>query len=201
MPYRLVASLITLSVLSASPAQADTVFDSITGFETGGGYACCAHAGQTVTLAGMSRTVKQIELTLGTGGPSTYFVEFYNLDGPSGVPGTRFWQSGVQTYPYVPPFYNRTPVKVAVPDVLVPDTFAWIVTSVQSDNDTMFNTAPPTIGSIGSGWTNPTGNQWIQFSYFRLGARITAIPEPGCGTLLIIGALLAGGRHRRLECR
>jgi hypothetical protein len=182
---------ISLGLLVSSPVAAEIVFDSLSGMSYHGARGCCSRTGQTVTLASTSRHVTDIEFWLGTAGASTFIVEFYNMDGPNGVPGSLIWQSPVQTYPYVFPFYNRLILNVDVPEILVPDTFAWTITNVHRVNDTLIQTGLPTIGSLSSPWYYvPASGEWVDDSDWRFGARINAIPEPSCALMLAVGAAI-----------
>jgi hypothetical protein len=197
-----VAVLATLMVapqlLVGSLAAADVVYDySLTELPYPGTYGCCSRNGQTVTLAGTSRVVTAIEILLSSGGVSTFFVEFYNLDGPNGVPDSLIWQSGIQTYPFVPGSYNRQIVDVPVPSVLVPNSFAWTISNIHRENDALPISRLPTIGTASNSWYFEFG-EWVNFDpTVNFGARIHAVPESSHFAFTALVALIVCHRKRR----
>ncbi len=189
----LLGSLQSVSGAAANPFES-VVYDTITAYPfDSGGLGCCSRTGQTVTLEGSARSVTQFDIFLGSGGPSTYVVEFYRTDGPNSQPGTLIWQSPIQSYPYTPFFYNRKVLSIDVPNVRVPDTFAWALTTVMRDNNILLNTGSPTIGEAGTAWEYyaPFGG-WYSPGASLFGARITAVPEPGTAAIGFSGALILG---------
>jgi PEP-CTERM motif len=155
--------------------------------------------GQAVTLAGSDREVTNFEVGLGSDGAATFTASFRLLDGPGATPGTVIWTSPLQTFPYVPPFYNDKLLSVAVPNIVVPDTFVWTVSIVQLYNNVVVqSTSSPTIGTAGKAWYfNFTDQQWTSEPNV-FAARITVVPEPATLTLLALGVVgLAVMRRRR----
>lgn len=196
----LVVIAISFALLIASEVTAEVVFDSLSDSSYSGALGCCSRTGQSIVLGGTSREIVQFEMVMGTAGPSTFFVEFYKLDGPSGTPGSLIWQSPVQTYPYIAPTYNRKIVALEVPRIQVPDSFAWAVTNVERFNDGLIGADnPPTIGTLLDTWqASPIGGPWRLSPYnLRFGARVNAVPEPTALPLLGLCALsLLGYRSR-----
>jgi hypothetical protein len=198
----LAVTAVSVQLLVASPSTAEVVYDSLTGFEYNGGRGCCSGTGQTVALTGTSRNVTKLDVWFGTGGPSTFTAEFYKLDGPSSVPGSLIWKSPVQTYPYVPPYYNRQVISIDIPNVLVPDTFAWTLTNVVRENDTLLVTQPTTsIGTTLDSWHYSPTSGWGHWDDIQFGARIHAVPEPTSASLVAMGMLILCHRMRLpLKC-
>jgi hypothetical protein len=192
-----------LFAVVASPhltPAAEVVYDSLSGFDYNGSRGCCSGTGQTVTLTGASRSITKLEVWLGAGGPSTFTAEFYNLDGPSGVPGSLIWKSSVQTYPWVSPSHNTLVIGIDVPEVLVPDSFAWTLTSVIRENDELLLTRPTTtIGTTLDSWQYSPTDGWTHWDAIQFGARLYAVPEPGCISLLAMGALIMRHRIRAVQ--
>jgi hypothetical protein len=185
--------------LVTSPAAAEIVYDSITGLNYNGGVGCCLKTGQTVSLADVQRRVTEFEVWLGSDVGSTFNVEFYQLDGPNGVPGTLIWQSDVQSYPFTGSEYNRKVLKIDVPKVSVPDKFAWTLTTIARANNILISTGQPTIGSSAESWSYDFGN-WSP-SNSKFAARIHAIPEPVNALLAAVGftILCLGFIRRRFD--
>jgi hypothetical protein len=179
-----------------APASAETVYDSLTGQPFLGSLGCCAKTGQSVTLDGSQRRITEFEAALASAPRvSTFYVEFYQLDGPNGEPGSLIWQSPVQTYPYTEPNFNRKVILVDVPAVAVPSTFAYLLTTIERANNSLINTGPPTVGSVGTSWYyGPTG--WVQGEW-TFGARIHAVPEPAGLLLAASGCTILGFIRRR----
>jgi hypothetical protein len=182
-PNCLVRPILATVLLSTAAryAAAEVVFDStvgiVDGAPAGGTGLGTAAVGQTITLGGTLREITDFKVWLGAGGPSTFLVEFYKLDGPNNVPGTLIWQSPTQTYPYSPSLYNRKVVDVPVPRIFVPDTFAWTVSAVVGNNMIVNARAPVvTVGSQQESWFHfPDG--W-RASDWQFAVKLQAVPEP-----------------------
>ena len=198
----LVIAALTLPQLTRSSAVAAVVYDSISGGLSTGGLGCCTNGlGQSVTLAGNERYVHSFDVWLGSMGPSTFTIEFYQPNGSTGAPGALIWQSAIQNYPYTSSEYNRKVVNVNVPLVQVPSTFVWILTTIERNNNILLTSSPPTVGVRNQSWRRSNG-EWISGDS-PFGARVLAVetPEPGSGLLLLLGLAmhcgLAGRSTRR----
>jgi len=162
--------------------------------------------GDEITPAGTSRTVTQVEVicsstsqvTVPAIGLALHKLDAENLLG-SYCPGTLLWTGTLQNVVVDGP----TPVTFDVPDIEVPDTFAW-VTAGDSDFAGMAFYDPPTIGSSDDfAWDRDEYWQdWFAL-YFEadpianFGARLWATPEPGTAALLIGGGCVVLRRRRR----
>lgn len=134
--------VVLLLTCFAPRASGEVVYDTLTDNPSAGGSGCClAPYGQAIALSGTQREITLFEVRLGSVGAATFLVEFYDLDGPNGEPGTLIWQSPIQTYPYTPPFYNEKILPVAVPNITVPDSFLWTLTTVQRENNILYYSA------------------------------------------------------------
>jgi hypothetical protein len=187
------------------PAPGVVVYDSITGDTNTGGVAVGVYpVGQSVLLAGGQRHVTQFEAQFGSGGPSTFVVEFHELSPANGKPDRLIWQSPVQNYPYTAPFYNNKVVSVDVPGIEVPERFAWTIRGITPENNVLSASNAQTVGIGLNSWLfNPLLNLWVAEEN-HWGARITAVPEPSTqATAFVFGILvLLGGMgrcHERID--
>src|SRR4029078_5989138 len=140
--------------------------------------------GQSVRLSGGMRQVTQIEVGLDGNAASGFRIEFYELNGAGGIPGSLIWQSPIQIYPWDPPDFNQKVISVAVPNITVPDMFAWVVVGdlpVVVDRGILVKSSnPPTVGQSFQAWSYEVGTQWIVFRVNGgvYDARINALHEP-----------------------
>lgn len=179
----------------------ETVYDSL--FIVDGSLGVGAReAGQTVRLAGIARQVTRVDLALGGNTLAEFRLRFYLLDGAGGTPGTMFWESALQTYPWEPPFYNYKTFGIDVPGIVVPDAFAWAVKGYDVNSSVSLLTSnPPTVGQNADTWLLNSQGMWVSFVFTRvLGARITAIPEPSTCLLAVLGVTPLFIRRRRCDC-
>jgi PEP-CTERM motif-containing protein len=187
------------------------------GFVPLGHYASDEALGDTVVLAGTKRAICQFDLmlrapneptTLSAANGNALILSFYPVDDDGYPELTPLWESGSKDADVD----ILTMVTFDVPNVIVPDAFAWAVRTegpVVDVGPALFD--PPTIG-----WSDP---DWIlELDYMfphwfplgfegdpaaSFGARITAVPEPGTLSLLALCTLaMARGRSRRktVEC-
>ena len=206
-------------LMEAKSTTADTtiVFDSITdgSFDGGNFLGFTIEAGTVINLAGSERTINRFEVVL-TGGNSLQLVSamdfrihFRELDGPDGVPGTEIWTSPLVSID-LPGGTNQI-AKIDVPNVVVPDMFAWTLEDiVQVRTAGMRFAAAPSIGSNGgfvqlNDFNTASGGEWRRSdpnpAGRGYGVRLTAvIPEPTSALLFMIGlASLASRRFARVQ--
>ena len=185
------------SISYADDSTPVIVYNSLT-TPAGGGFSNDLNkpAGQSVTLTGSNRVVTNFEAALDAGNPNTFTIQFLLPDGPGSQPGTVFWTSPIQTYPYTSGPFNRKVVSVDVPDVTVPDTFVWDVTFVTGGGGVANYNGPPSVGAASTAWAfdslnaNPTTGWGIYGGpAIIFGAQISAIPEPSTLALLALGSL------------
>ncbi len=195
--------------------------------------------GNQITLGGTDRTITDFTFAVSQyttsfmDGDEALKVSFYENDGdwvwlPGGIqiqsPGTLIWSSpdisGLNTITNFP-----QPISVNVPNVLVSDTFTWVIEVDFGDNyHYVVNeqgteeeavqfviSNPPSVGSIDPSWfwwwqegdmMNPAYWGTIGFgSYNSYYAKITAasIPEPTTVLLLGIGLVGLAGVRRKLK--
>jgi len=153
--------------------------------------------GNEVTAAGNDRYVTSLGIEIysqngvfpaGSPGYADFRAQLYANNGVGGQPGSLLWQSAVETINYPGGLSLLT---FSVPDVLVPDTFTW---TLQYDNTSpippaLALSAAPTVGASDSGWFRGPSSAWTQETDTYM-AQIQAVPEPGTGALLSVGALI-----------
>ena len=162
------------SVYANGPAEMHATNSFDPGVITNGS---TAEEGDTITLAaGTPRNITGLTVYYALNctattftGAETFRIRFYNLDGTAGAPGTIIWDSGQQPVR----FGGRHSQWVAVPNITVPDTFAW---TIKPENVLQTGTTealgpvfqgPPTIRSgdtmvwhrlePAAAWTNDSG--------------------------------------------
>lgn len=212
-----VACLAVSAFMGATASAQQIIYDnssSSLGQRTGEGN---AEVGDEVTFAAGGRTLSQVQfeyfLTPGSSGNETGQLFLYNL-GANGLPSTLIYQS---------PTFNlaggTTPtgfgtVKIDNLSVDVPDKIAWTVSfsgleGSESAGLLFYN--PPTVGSSptfdpGDGTQhdfflrhNVNGWQVLDTPNLvdNLGARFTAVPEPGTIALMVGGLATMGLIRRR----
>jgi hypothetical protein len=160
--------------------------------------------GQSMTLAGTARHIAQIDLLLGSGASEQFRVRFYDLT-EAGFPSTLIWESPVQTYPQTGSHFNRKTISVPVPNMLVPDSFAWTVAPLTPNNSTMIVLtafSPPSAGTHLNDWAL-AGLSWRvnNFTGGQFGARLLAVPEYSSLALLAVGLLSSACTCARIRRR
>jgi hypothetical protein len=176
------------------------VYDSLPFIQGGSGFGPNnIEVGNAITLEGDANRATQVDVALGSGGAGDFVVRFYELDGVDGRPGSLIWQSLPQTYPFTPPDYNQKVIPVDVPNVLIPDTFALIVTGVgPPTNMQLLSSIAPSIGTSDESWFRRQGFNWerIGVNTGVYGLRVVAIPEPIASHLILIAVTLFACRFR-----
>lgn len=170
--------------------QNTTTFTGVTHVLLAAGQTSSPEHGNQVTLGGSDRMVTGIQLRLNVlgGGVCTFKlqVRFRLNDGPGGRPGTVIWDSGPLNRLVDSGFPN--PVFVAVPNVVVPDTFTYTLQITERMmNMSVFGPAeyaPPAIGSCPDGYWGRTGEGPEDWEYTGLeespfGAHIEAVACAG----------------------
>lgn len=204
-PHRSSAIVLAGLLLAAGPAGATLLYDAISaatlpptfGFQEG-------ISGQEITLDGPASVDLfefVLELAGGTTGNAT--VSFHLPDGPADEPGTLLWTSTSVPFSRGGALPGYTILGVAAPDVVVPETFVWVVdvevTSASGSAGVSFVEAP-TVGTAGILWSYSSPSGWLDsISSASAGARVSggAVPEPSTGLLLAAGLFgLAAGRRR-----
>jgi hypothetical protein len=187
-------------------SNAAIVYDApLQPFAGGGwGFWTIPEIGQAISLAGTARNVTQFEIGVGASETTEYRVRFYELDGRGGGPGTLIWESSPQIFQFFPPAQNRRVEVVDIPNVAVPDSFAWtIAPTIPSGLFHLRTVNPPaTVGTALSIWAR-VGSPFPDYDWseqqFDLSARITAVPEPatwnGCAYFAL--AIAMSSRPRR----
>ena len=167
----------------------DTELDNLIG---GQGYLESKELGQTITLGGVERTVTSFDIALGSNDTTPYQLKFYQLDGPNGIPDTLIWESPVQVYPWVSPFYNRKIISIDVPEVAVPDTFAWTISLVEPRSLQVIAGDRVIVGDSGFAWQRLLNDEMrVNQSQFLFAPTIRAtIPEPDSLPLAIMAIVL-----------
>jgi hypothetical protein len=188
------------------------VYDTLQAVDYGGqGFLQSIELGQEVALAGEARQVVSFTAFLGDNDTTQFRLKFYLLDGPSGAPNTVLWQSSLQTYPWIAPYFNRKHITIPVPGIVVPDRFAWMIEDpVPGDGNSvlMCATSASFVGTPGPAWQRfyPGGDMRRDQYQFLFGAKIVAIPEPASGGIAMVAAgwsiihfrRRGGVPHRRL---
>lgn len=209
-------------VCLAGAVKAATVYDNTTtdlGFRldagTPGG---TMEIGDEIVLGGTERslTAFTFQYYLQSSNPETLRLRFYAQDGPSGQPGTSFFDSG----PFAIPATGSGSSEVEITDfvtgaafpltALLPDRFTWAVTfsgvdsgSGESAGVNLFG--PPTIGdNIVDYWEN-SGGGWVNKRVGTLptdfAARMQAVPEPSTVALFLVGSVALVWRLRKRAAR
>jgi hypothetical protein len=129
-------------------------------------------------------------------------VRFYDLDA-AGTPTSAFWESQLQKHPSIGGF-DRVIIAVNVPDVTVPNSFAWIVAPLAPESSGMLvsSSDPPTIGTSLKAWRRGADLQWKSAAVNSgvFGARVTAVPEPAPSHIAVaVLAMVAIFPSRRLR--
>jgi hypothetical protein len=188
------------------PGGSVIVYESATS-RAGGGHGFVAgvyEMGQSITLAGTERTIAQLDLLLsGRPGEDEFRVRFYRLDNATGAPSTLIWESPTQTYRFVGSLDRTTSVRV--PDIELPDSFAYTIISLTPNSYLSHETGSSiaTIGTFNSYWYRRGDATWRDrlFRDGTFGARVFAIPEPFLGWtitgLIAISLMIGSFRLRR----
>jgi hypothetical protein len=188
----IVISLFLYSFATTQLSVGAVVYDSLPFIDGGAGFGPnTIEVGQSITLHGDANRATRVDVALGSGGAGDFVVRFYELNGPRGQPGSLIWESLPQTYPFTPPNYNLKVLPVDVPNVIVPDTFALIVTGVgPPTNMQLLSSNAPSIGTSHDSWFRRQGFGWerIGVNTGVYGLRINAIPEP-TAVLMVLTAL------------
>jgi hypothetical protein len=180
-------------------APATLVYDAMSG-PLDGGSRLAIENGQSVTLAGARRDISRIDVLMGSSNNlEQFFVRFYNVD-TSGLPTTLLWESPLQTWTDNSPSHAIHASNVQVPNVRVPDSFAWTVRRLRPTQLSLEMDRLPTLGTaliqLGVG---PNG-EWEDHgsTHFAGAARIYAVPEPTGALLAMISlAVVATARRGR----
>jgi hypothetical protein len=182
-------------VYGAGPAT--LVYDAMSG-PLDGGSRLAIENGQSVTLAGARRDISRIDVLMGSSNNfEQFFVRFYSVN-TSGVPTTLLWESSLQTWTDNSPSYAVHVSNVQVPNVRVPDSFAWTVRRLHPTQLSLQMDRLPTLGTaliqLGLG---PNG-EWEDHgsTHFAGAARIYAVPEPPCGLLAVISLAVVATASR-----
>lgn len=163
-------------------------------------------SGDEITLVGTARNVVGFDLLLSSTAPTivnSLTLSFYDLDGLAAGgfsygPGTVLWSTTVTNLAVVGPMT----LGLAVPNVLVPDTFIWAVFA-DSDVAGLLVCDTPAKGSSSNTfyWDkfNDDG-QWyrmnIEGTPANFGAVVRATPEPASLLILCLGGILIGKKRR-----
>lgn len=214
---RLLGPLVLWLVICV-PATGETVYLNDSGqFPTIHGGFQTSILGDDVTLAGTSRILTEISfgfrgnfLDHGFDGDEFVQVTLYENDGPSGEPGTAFFESDLVqiTSPdsTVGPQIFGDRVVLPLPNVLAPDSFTWAVQRFGMTNATdmvgLFLGGSPSVGSSEDFlWLSHTPGKWIRATgiQFNYDAEILAIPEPATISLFAVGFVGLYTRTRRVR--
>ncbi len=160
--------------------------------------------GNEVTMAGTDRYVTNVTVTFGNynapADPSSYTVQLYMNDGSGGGPGTLL---GSSTVSFAIGNLLLSPVSFPFADVLVPDTFIFVVSNAYAATSGSYygptNTNdPPLIGSgVNTIWYL-TDSGWVSNNTWAISdgaltnlfdASVTAVPEPATLSVLVLGGL------------
>jgi len=168
--------------------------------------------GDQIALAGTDRAVTRFDLIVSSSAPTVLTnltLVLYKNDGTvyygaPGAPGTVLWTGALADVAVD----GLTMVVFDVPNVVVPNMFSWTA-AADSNIAGLATYDPPTVGStpmwgpIQHAWDLDTASDdWYPF-YFEdnpvanFGARVWAVPGPGCLSLLAAGGLAALHRRRR----
>jgi len=156
--------------------------------------------GDQIILSGTCRTIVEFDLILSSSEPtilSSLTLAFHPV-GTGGYPADPIWTNTITDVAV----NGITPVVFGVPDVVVPDEFAWVAIA-DSMSAGLATCDPPTIGaSADFFWDyDISGETWYPM-YFEgnpvanFGAKVLAVPEPSSMTLFFLGGLLAHWRRR-----
>ena len=211
------------------PLSAEVVFDNTTPYSFGALFNG-QKFGNQITLGGTDRYITGFTFQVYPftrdfmEGDETLTVSFYQNNGgtvnlPGGVttngPGTLIWSNpsigGVKNIPF------QQDISVSVPNVLVPDTFTWVMEVNFGANYYDVGSAkeavnfviayPPTVGSIDPSWFwwwnqgNPPmqGPYWGTLSFGQYNSYYALIttdsvsqPVPEPATMLLLGSGLIG---------
>jgi hypothetical protein len=188
----LLAATSATSLLNASDIYSDPNAD--------GGWAVAGGEGDEITAAGTDRLVTELDVGIdgqSNPGNGVFVAKLFANDGQSGQPGSLLWESGYTnaTFPG-----GATTLTFDVPQVLVPDTFTWMVYCVSSVGGppAVLTAGAPTVGTHDVGWFYVPYDGWGEDESAHV-AEIDAIPEPSSLLLTALGvaALWVGGRRRR----
>ena len=209
-----------LTVLGAlawvSPAQSAVVYRNINDDPTLPSEAIPNNVeiADDVTLAGTERVVTSFTVptfnSINQNYTGAFTARFYNF-GEDGLPtGAPIWTG---TLPIANGTGGDRTLVFPVPNVTVPDTFAWslsFTTTLPSTEDDgigpLLNDVPTVGSSFNEFYTREVGGEWEAFFYgdqpgdplANFQAEITAeVPEPATLGLFAIGAFALGARRRR----
>ncbi len=168
--------------------------------------------GQTITLAGSEREIVSFETGFIYNTDVKFQLKFYNVEGPFLIPTTEFWTSPVYTIDWDPPHANRENFRIDVPNVVVPDTFAWAVAYAGGSSDGYYSLRTgeePTVGERQLAWARITEESVSSYIGWEVGdmaynqfqvpfaAKFLAVPTPSTTSILIASALALISRMRR----
>jgi hypothetical protein len=193
----LAAILIGCSAIVPRAAYCEVVYDSLPSVFGGGILA--VEVGQSMALAGSARTITQIDLRFSSINDIEKFrVRFYTVDA-NNLPGSLLWTSPLQNWTDPTPGFATKVVSVAVPNILVPDHFAWTAAPEFPTQLIQVTSDAATIGTPLSGFQldPPSPDGWFPLTTTIFGARVVAIPEPTTFLLALAGAELLPLRRRR----
>lgn len=176
-------------------SSSEVVYDSLPG--SFGGSALAIEVGQSIELAGSARTITQIDLRMGSSNDlEVFWVRFYNVDS-NNLPQDLLWESQLQAWTDDTPFYATHVVSVDVPNIVVPDRFAWTTRRILPSQLSQSASQTTTTGTFLTGfYLDPlAGSGWFQVDG-AFGARVIAIPEPGTLFLVVAGIVLLAIRRR-----
>jgi hypothetical protein len=187
-------TLAAAAMVTAAPARGAVVYDNTTTYLREY-HAVTNEFGDEVSLAGTARVVTQFRFEyfgkFVPNGDETARVRFYANNSPGVLlkPGTPLWDSGA--FPISTNFRSKF---LAVPNVVVPDTFTWTVqfsglSQTKGDLAGLSLYDPPTVGGrLGLGKTGSYDDYWRKtrgiWSFYRwngnpvanFGARVSAEP-------------------------
>ena len=206
-----------LSILHAGASASTIVYDNTTtpvsgerlpsGFLPFSRFAPNEEMGDEIALDGNSRVVTQFSLILSSSVRTTLSsltVAFYRNDSNDaydyyGAPGTQLWTASDSNLTVD----GTTTVTFSVPNVEVPDTFAWTV-SAASDSAGLATYDPPRVGSSGNHYWDLDHSDGLWYGMWfaskpvaNFGAQVMAVPEPTTSIVLALGGLAALWRRRR----
>jgi hypothetical protein len=188
MPRKLLVLPFLLPLIEIQFSFGETVYDSLSPSMGAYGFAVHSEIGQSIDLEGSARSITRMDVFLGTNTPDGFRLRFYTLDIVNGEPENLIWESPLQTFPYDPPSYNRKFVRIDIPKVDVPDTFAWTIKpTVPPSNLAVQLSQPPTVGTHHDAWLRRLDLSWTvtHLGTGAFGARVMAVPEPSPLLLLI----------------
>jgi len=155
--------------------------------------------GDEVTLGGTARHLTSFTLPLTTSAlePGTAQLAFrlYANTAQGGWPGITLYSTSAFTVTYAPGVTQLN--TLALPEVLVPDTFTWTIRPLSSTGELpdLQWYDPPTVGSSADFTWQRWVNEWRRVDALdpqvdNFGGRFEAVPEPGAALALALAVLI-----------